>query len=254
MARFFPEKLLGEIFWDDDSLLATDQSDNNDPPPPPTASTQSAFVQYRDLPTINYLNGSNYSQSMSKRMLAFLRKSFPVETNKVQENERERGFRHMINERMRRQRQRHCCLALHSILPLGTKTDNNSVIQMAAKEILRLQGCKQELERKSFESNQGKGNSKVQYLRVPHPKSGIESMLETLKCLKHQGADTISIKSTFSPHQLFAALEIQTKVADVDGEKGSGRTFDELDWKLHFHAREGSNKKQKTIREALDQI
>jgi len=125
MDSFFPEKLLGEIFWDQ-SLLPTDQSDvvqyshiiNGETFPP---ATQSAFVPYRDLARRNNpLNGSN-SESMSKRMLAFLRKSFPLERNNVQENERDRSFRHMINERTRRRRQRQCCLALHSILPHGTK-------------------------------------------------------------------------------------------------------------------------------------
>ncbi|RZC22712.1 Transcription factor bHLH92 isoform B, partial [Glycine soja] len=225
MDRFFPEKILGEIFWDE-PFLATDQSDLvqysqiNKAEASPPAATPSAFVQYRDLPRrINSLNGSN-SQIMSKKMLAFLRKSWPwpVERNNVQENERNRSFRHMINERMRRQRQRQCCLALHSILPQGTKTDNNSVIQMAAKEIVRLQGCREELQRKNVEleanlegveSSKGSG-SKVQYLRVPHPKSGIDSMVEILKCLKDKGVDTRSIKSTFSPQELFAVLETET--------------------------------------------
>jgi hypothetical protein len=54
-------------------------------------------------------------------MVAFLRKSLPLERNKVAECERERGFKHMISERMRRQRQRQCCSNLHSVLPQGTK-------------------------------------------------------------------------------------------------------------------------------------
>ncbi|KAK7345947.1 hypothetical protein VNO77_16563 [Canavalia gladiata] len=255
MDRFSPEKLLGEIFWDR-PFSATSQSDSvqhsqimkNEAFP-----TQSAFVQYRDLPRINPLNGSN-SQSMNKRMLSFLRKSCPVErNNKIAEHERDRSFRHMINERMRRQRQRQCCLALHSLLPHGTKTDNNSVIQMASKEILRLQGCREELQRKNFviepnleavEINQI-GGSKVQYLRVPYPTSGIDSMVDTLKCLKGHGVDTRSIKSTFSPQELFAELEIDTKVADAHVERAIWRTLDdELKWKLHSHVHEGSKKQR----------
>ncbi|CAJ1966966.1 unnamed protein product [Sphenostylis stenocarpa] len=222
MDRFFPEKLLGEIFWDQ-SLLATDQSDavknsqiiKGEAFPP---ATQSAFVQYRDLPrSKNPLNGSN-SESMSKRMLAFLRKSFPVERNNVEENERDRNFRHMINERMRRRRQRQCCLALHSILPHGTKTDNNSVIQMAAKEIVRLQGCREELKRKiegNVEGVAGRkhdGRSKVEYLRVGDPKCAIDSMVERLKLLKKEGSDSSSIRASFSPVELFAVLEIDSVV------------------------------------------
>ncbi|XP_047178771.1 transcription factor bHLH92 [Vigna umbellata] len=218
MDSFFPEKLLGEIFWD--QLLPTDQSDvvqnsriiKAEAFPP---ATQSAFLQYRDLPRRNNpLNGSN-SESMSKRMLAFLRKSSPVERNNVEENERDRSFRHMINERMRRQRQRQCCLALHSILPHGTKTDNNSVIQTAAKEIVRLKGCREELQRKNSEAEgvcvrKKDGGRKIAYLRVADPECGIDSMVERLKWLKEEGVESRRIKSSFSPKELFAVLEIES--------------------------------------------
>ncbi|KAJ1431599.1 Myc-type, basic helix-loop-helix [Sesbania bispinosa] len=261
MDRFFPEKLLGEIFWDE-PLSATNQSDfvqdsqitraEHCPPP-----TQSAFVQYRNLPTIKFgeessLNGSN-SQAMSKRMLAFLRKNKPVvEKDNVAEHERERCFRHMINERTRRQRQRQYCLNLHSMLPHGSKTDNNSVVQMAAKEIQRLQGCKEELQRKNcvLEANLEAvksnkiGGSRVQYLRVPYPTSGIDSIIETLKCLKGLGVDTRRIKSKFSPQELFAVLEIETEIADTDVERAIQRTLDELEWKLHSHVLEGSERQR----------
>lgn len=130
MDRFSPEKLLGEIFWDEKSLSESNQSDfvqysNSMIHKPFRPENQSAFVEYRDQPRISLgeessLNGSS-SQTMSKRMIGFLRKDLPEEKNKASEDERERCFRHMINERMRRQRQRDCCLALHSILPQGTK-------------------------------------------------------------------------------------------------------------------------------------
>ncbi|XP_068489913.1 transcription factor bHLH92 [Phaseolus vulgaris] len=223
MDSFFPEKLLGEIFWDQ-PLLRTDQSDvvqyshiiKAEAFPP---ATQSAFVPYTDLPRRNNpLNGSN-SESTSKRMLAFLRKSFPLERKNVEENERDRSFRHMISERMRRQRQRQCCLALHSILPHGTKTDNNSVIQAAAKGIVRLQGCREELQRKNCEAEANvegvfvrkhDRGSKIAHLRIAHPKCGIDSMVERLKWLKEEGVDSRSIKSSFSPKELFAVLEIES--------------------------------------------
>lgn len=140
MDRFFPEKLLGEIFWDEPFSSSTNQSSIFDlqhshstsaAEPCHPAINLSAFVQYRDIPRISFLEeesslkGSNNCQNnMSKRMIAFLRKSTcsPVErNNKVAEFERDRSFRHMISERMRRQRQRQCCLDLHSVLPHGTK-------------------------------------------------------------------------------------------------------------------------------------
>ncbi|KAK7243173.1 hypothetical protein RIF29_37961 [Crotalaria pallida] len=231
MDRLFPEKLLGEIFFDE-SLSASNQSDHfvqysqtmkSEPFPPPN---QSAFVQYRNQPMISLreecpLNGSSSQTiTMRQRMIAFLKKSLPVERNKVaEEYEKERCFRHMINERMRRQRQREGCLALHSILPRGTKTDTNSVVQVAAKEIQKLQGYREELQRKNLvlQANLEKvgrniaGGRKVQYLRVPlsYPESGIDSMIETLKCLKGKGVDTRSIKSKFSEEELLMVLEIE---------------------------------------------
>lgn len=122
MDPFFPENLLlGDVFWDE-PLLSTTNFVQTQPCP---IQNPSAFVQYRDQPKISLgkqtsLKGSN-SHSMNKRMVAFLRKSLPLERNKAAEFERERGFKHMISERMRRQRQRQCCSNLHSVLPHGTK-------------------------------------------------------------------------------------------------------------------------------------
>lgn len=126
MDPFFPENLLlGDVFWDEQPLLSTSNYLQTQPCP---IQNPSAFVQYRDQqPKINLgkqssLKRSN-SHSMNKRMFAFLRKSLPVERSKVADCERERGFKHMISERMRRQRQRQCCLNLHSVLPHGTKVN-----------------------------------------------------------------------------------------------------------------------------------
>ena len=86
---------------------------------------------------------------------------------------------------------------------------------MAAEEIQRLHACREDLWRKNLvleatvESSQV-GGSKLQQLRVPYPASGIDSMIETLKCLKGQGVDTRSIKSSFSEEELFAVLEIES--------------------------------------------
>jgi hypothetical protein len=96
------------------------------------------------------------------------------------------------------------------------QTDNNSVVQTAAKEIQRLQGYKDELERKKFvlEENVEVIEGRKHYLRVPnHATSGIiSSMIETLKLLKNHGVETTSIKSNFSQQELFASLEIETEV------------------------------------------
>jgi hypothetical protein len=117
MDPFYPENLLGEVFFDE-PLASNPMNFVMTQQPLPTQNP-SAFVQYRDQPKISFLEEN--SNTMNKRMVAFLRKSLPLERNKVAECERERGFKHMISERMRRQRQRQCCSNLHSVLPKGTK-------------------------------------------------------------------------------------------------------------------------------------
>lgn len=52
----------------------------------------------------------------------------------------------------------------------------------------------------------------IQYLRVPCPTSGIDSIVETLKLLKDYGIDTKSVKSNFSQQELFLVLEIESEV------------------------------------------
>ncbi|XP_045815050.1 transcription factor bHLH92 [Trifolium pratense] len=240
MDPFYPENLLGEVFFDEP--LTSNQSDYAmaQQQPCPTQNP-SAFVQYRDQPKISFLEEN--SNTMNKRMVAFLKKSLPLEKNKVAECERERGFKHMISERMRRQKQRQCCSNLHSVLPKGTKTDNNSVVQTAAKEIQRLQGYKDELERKNFvleENVEVIERRKPHYLRVPYDATSgiISSMIETLKLLKSNGVETTSIKSKFSQQELFAFLEIETEIAETVVDN----IADEIDWKLQHKIPEGSHK------------
>lgn len=85
---------------------------------------QSAFVPYRDTPRNEFgaENSGNMKNcvNMKKRMVEFLRRSWHPR-NEIQEYEKERGFRHMMNERMRRERQKQNYMTLHSMLPLGTK-------------------------------------------------------------------------------------------------------------------------------------
>ncbi|KAJ7954776.1 transcription factor bHLH92-like [Quillaja saponaria] len=228
MDDFFPEKFLGEIFWDEQL-----------PPPPPNPS---AFVQYTALPRIELMQkssgeGSN-SKNMNKKMVEFLRRSRPKVTT---EHEKERCFRHMINERMRRQRQKQSCLALHSLLPFGTKSDCNSVIQTAAKEIQTLQGYREELQRQRSELEESLkavegtstlvGGTRIN-LRVPNPTSGIDSMVETLKCLKSLGVNTKRIKSKFSSEEIFAVLETDSVIAAAQVESAIGITLTEFERKF----------------------
>ena len=113
MDQWINQLLQGEVLWYETN------------PAPPVS--RSAFVPYPNTPRIELglesasgcNNGVN-SGNMNKRMIEFLRKSWPT-TIETKDTEKERCFRHMMNERMRREKQKTSYLALHSMLPLGTK-------------------------------------------------------------------------------------------------------------------------------------
>ena len=82
------------------------------------ATNWSAFERYEDRGK-EWVPKSS-SRSVNKRMIEFLRRNCnPPAT--TESDERERGYRHMINERMRREKEKHSYSALHSLLPPGTK-------------------------------------------------------------------------------------------------------------------------------------
>lgn len=49
-------------------------------------------------------------------------------------------------------------------------------------------------------------------INVEHPSSGIDSMLEVLKCLKQTDSSTRLVQSQFLPQQFSAVLGVETKV------------------------------------------
>jgi hypothetical protein len=113
MDLFFTQDFQGDIFWHEACIASSPVS-------------QSAFAAYTEKPRTEFGSGStggddrrNYA-NVNKRMMEFLRRSWHprVET---EEPEKERCFRHMMNERVRRERQKQSYMALHSMLPLGTK-------------------------------------------------------------------------------------------------------------------------------------
>lgn len=105
MDRYFP----GDTFWYDEPI------------PLPKASD---FVRFEDTSTFRR-ESSNNSMNMNKRVIEFLRMSSGARKIgshwNTAEQEKERSFRHMMSERMRREKQKQSYVALHSLLPLGTK-------------------------------------------------------------------------------------------------------------------------------------
>ncbi|XVF66557.1 hypothetical protein PTKIN_Ptkin10aG0046400 [Pterospermum kingtungense] len=215
MDELMKQVLRGEIF-----LYET-----SDPVDVPPAASPSAFVTYSDTPRIEvgldsvsgFNNGMN-SGNMNKRMIEFLRKSWITKTDETKE--KERCFRHMMNERMRREKQKQCYFALHSKLPLGTKKDKNSIVQSATKRVQDLQWLKKDLERRNYElltnlgaMNKDQNNQGTNIrVKIDYPKSGIDSMLEVLKCLKILDSKPRTIHSKFTNQQFLAVMDIETKV------------------------------------------
>lgn len=88
---------------------------------------------------------------------------------------------------------------------------------MATTNIQQLQRCKEELRKRNMEleSILGKDGS-VKWsklrLRVANPISGVDSMLEVLKCLQSLGLKTRNIQSSFSAHEFSVEIEFENKV------------------------------------------
>lgn len=94
---------------------------------------QSAFVQYNtstNRPRSEFGQQENHgcisnvnTMNMNKRMIEFWKRICPrrIGNGTEQELERERCYRHMMCERMRREKQKQSYSALHSVLPIGTK-------------------------------------------------------------------------------------------------------------------------------------
>ncbi|MCD7471387.1 hypothetical protein HAX54_011795 [Datura stramonium] len=194
---------------------------------------QSAFVSFRDKP-IEGFGVSSYGNSvsgnhgnMNKKMMEFLKKNLSPKKGQVK-MEREKVHKHMIKERIRREKQKQSYLALHKLLPMGTKSEKNAIVQTAARRIEELQKYKEILKKRNdelqmmilAESDQEKEFEKIKIkAKVSYPISGIDSMLEVLKCLKNCGTKANSIQSSFSHQQFSTMIEIETKSGAAEVEK-----------------------------------
>lgn len=100
------------------------------------------------------------------------------------------------------------------------QSDKNSIITTAAKKVEELRRFKEELERQNSEIERVLGARKSEEMveqakimvRVAYPSSGVDSMLEALKCLKQTSSKTTAFRSKFSAQEFSAVLGIETKV------------------------------------------
>ncbi|XP_002517016.2 transcription factor bHLH92 isoform X1 [Ricinus communis] len=206
---------------------------------------QSAFQPYTSIPRSEIAANRSNSTNMNKRMIEFMKRSFPVVTTETQKSDDStRCYRRKMSERLRRETEKTGYLALYSVLPPGTKKDKNSIMQMASKRIQELKGSKEVLERRNYElevkleemrirneSTSGKIQFKVHYPGT----SGMTYMVEVLKCLNSLGSKIRSIESSFSDQGIAAVMDIETQISEAEVRKEVQRTLEDLQWKLQFH-------------------
>ncbi|KAK6929862.1 Myc-type, basic helix-loop-helix (bHLH) domain, partial [Dillenia turbinata] len=186
--------------------------------------THSAFLGYAEKPVeslsaTNFNVGSNSnSMNMQMKMVNCVGDNW-IKQSEATEPERDQCPRHTISERMRRMKEKQNYNALHSLLPPKTKSDKNSIVKMAIKEVQELRSYKKELEKRNeelmrnlFEEEEEETEVAKIRITVNNASSGIDSMLGVFQCLKNLGIKIRSIQSSFSCGQLSAVLEIETKV------------------------------------------
>ncbi|KAH6808965.1 hypothetical protein C2S51_026748 [Perilla frutescens var. frutescens] len=163
-------------------------------------------------------SNSNSNPNANKRMIEFLRNNPIIETTTTTTQQaRKRSMKHMMMERMRRKKHSQIYLALHHLLPQGTKSDKKSILETAVKEVEELRRRHDELRRRNEEimemiyNYEAFEKEKCELdLKVENPGCAVDSMLEVLRCLKNVGCLTTSIQSTFFHHHFAATLHFQT--------------------------------------------
>ncbi|KAK8511151.1 hypothetical protein V6N13_013569 [Hibiscus sabdariffa] len=228
-SELIKQLLQGEIFWYETTTSTATATATA------TATTPSAFVPYSGVDLgleRRVVSGGRSCGNLNKRVVGFLKKSWPAAVD-ANDGEKERCFRHMMNERMRREKQKSSYLALHSMLPHGTKNDKNSIVQMAAKRVQELEWLKKDLERRKQELQQQTNEENRIRVEIENPTSGIDSMLEALKCLKALDSKPTMIHSFFTNQHFLAVMQFQTQMGAAKAEKAVTRTLQETEKKLH---------------------
>ncbi|PPS10767.1 hypothetical protein GOBAR_AA09889 [Gossypium barbadense] len=146
-------------------------------------------------------NNGVRSGNINKRLIEFLRKTNWVSVISKDEK-KQRCPKHMMKERIRREKQKKCYFALYSMLPLGTKNDKNSIVQTATMTVRELEMEREELQRNNNE----------------------------LLCLKTLDSKPGMIRTTVYNQEL--VLDLATKMKAADVENAINRTLQEVERKL----------------------
>lgn len=98
------------------------------------------------------------------------------------------------------------------------QADKNTIVQTAASQVLELQCLKAELQSRNVElearlakkAERAEG-AKIN-VKVVHPSSAMDSMVEVLKCLRNMEVKAKSIRSVISAEEFSAMVEIESEV------------------------------------------
>ncbi|KAE8698265.1 40S ribosomal protein S15-like isoform 1 [Hibiscus syriacus] len=222
-SELIKQLLQGEIFWYETTTSSATTA---------AATAPSAFVPFSTA-VLGCVDGDGNSGNLNKRMIGFLKKSWPsAGAADAKEGGKERCFLHMMNERMRREKQKRSYYALHSMLPHGTKNDKNSIVQMAMKSVQELEWVKKDLERRNLELQANYNEGKRIKVKIEDPTSGIDSMLEALKCLKAMDSKPTMIHSMFTHQQFLAVMEFESQMGAAKVEAAVTKTLQEAERKL----------------------
>jgi len=82
------------------------------------------------------------------------------------------------------------------------------------------------------------GSTKIS-VRIDNPASGLDPMLEVLKCLKSMTSRTTSIQSTFSNREFVAAMDVETEMEAHEIEQAVKTTLEDVERKRLGHFPEG---------------
>ncbi|XP_038875776.1 transcription factor bHLH92 [Benincasa hispida] len=207
--------------------------------------------------TVTTTSSSYNSRNVNKRMVEYWRKHWheKKEPTSLGDFEREKCHRHMLNERMRREKQKQSYLALHSMLPKNTKNDKNSIIQSATRTIQEMKALEKTLKRRNLElemaiarkkKEKEKGTTPIINVALSNPSCGINSMLAVLNFLKTVGVNSKAIHATFFNSQFSAQLAIDTHMGAAEVERALQVTLDEAERKFQRQCKEGSKEIKET--------
>ncbi|KAH7666087.1 Myc-type basic helix-loop-helix (bHLH) domain-containing protein [Dioscorea alata] len=205
---------------------------------------------------------SNEQRNVHQRVIEYLRKIPKTNNPKMEmrvEGNSSRLFRHMMKERLRREKISQCYADLYSIILPRPKADKNSIVQSAAVYLKELQICKEELRRqnKMLREKIDTGNilrskgidSRTEYemkddnmsieetkieVQLMNPVSTIDSMIEALQCMKGMGVKAMSIHSEFYGDEFTTMMTINTKVEKSEVGRAVEGTPVEMERKMRL--------------------